>query len=369
MEKSLWDIAVEQRFRAEQLQKEGKEDPQDQPIESCIFVCGSKQCGKSSMIMRFLERDENSKPTVALDYTFARRPKGHKMLKDICHIYELGGGASMSRLIESIVSPSSTHFRHLSVVLVLDLSKPNELWHTQEVLIKEIRRRVEISLSEINRTSPSIARTLREKCWERIGDNHTDKSMMDLLMIPFLIIGSNFDKYQEFEPEKKKVICRTLRFLAHKNGATIQFTSNKIDNLSSKTRSLLANLAFGITTGKATVVDHNKPIIIHAGHDKFEDIGAPPISSERMMRLKGGTPYDLWREAFAEIFPPENAEKFKVSGDPSRDRQYAEPSIDEIKAQKDQELANYRKSSERKAKEASLTSSRQSSGTKQKKKR
>ncbi|XP_065069378.1 cytoplasmic dynein 2 light intermediate chain 1-like [Rhopilema esculentum] len=369
-EKTLWDIAVEERIKEEVGYKDkGKEDTSDQPTESCILVCGSKQSGKSSMILRFLERDENPKPTVALDYTFARRPRGHKMIKDVCNIYELGGGASMSRLIETIITSSSISSKNLSIVVVLDLSRPNDLWETQEILLKEVKHLVKKALSEIDRSAPSTSAKMKQKCWERVGENHADKNLLDPLQIPLLIIGNKYDKYQEMEPEKKKIISKTLRFIAHKNGASLQFSSNKIDNLSSKTRSLFANMAFNMSVGKSSVTDHNKPIIVHAGQDKFDDIGAPSISADRMMRVKGGTPDDLWRESFSEVFPPQNSEKEELKNDPSKDRQYAEQNIDAIKAQKDQELANCRKQSERKAKEAGAGSSRASKSEQKRKAR
>ena len=40
---------------------------------------------------------------------------------------------------------ASLPFSNLSVIVVLDLSKPNELWTTQEILIKEVRNAIKIS--------------------------------------------------------------------------------------------------------------------------------------------------------------------------------------------------------------------------------
>uniref|UniRef100_A0A0M3HFG1 Cytoplasmic dynein 2 light intermediate chain 1 n=1 Tax=Ascaris lumbricoides TaxID=6252 RepID=A0A0M3HFG1_ASCLU len=57
--------------------------------ESYILICGSKNCGKSQMILRFLDRNENTKPTIALEYTYGRRTRG--TVKDVAHIWELGG--------------------------------------------------------------------------------------------------------------------------------------------------------------------------------------------------------------------------------------------------------------------------------------
>ena len=43
---------------------------------SHVLICGSRDCGKTSLVLRFLERDEQPKPTVALEYTYGRRSKG-----------------------------------------------------------------------------------------------------------------------------------------------------------------------------------------------------------------------------------------------------------------------------------------------------
>ena len=35
------------------------------------------------------------------------------------------------------------------------------------------------------------------------------------------IIGTKYDLFQEFDPEKKKIISKTLRFVAHSYGASL----------------------------------------------------------------------------------------------------------------------------------------------------
>eukprot|EP00794_Sanderia_malayensis_P008191 gene8191-9069_t len=331
-EKTLWDIAIEERNKLEKMEKQGQCDPTNSAIENNMLVCGSAESGKTSIILRFLDRDEKPKPTVALDYTFARRAKGHNMasnLKDVCHIWELGGGTSISQLVEVAITPKN--ISNLSVVMVLDLSKPNYLWQTQEVLMKQIRSCINRAIKEASKEEPNISKVQNGKTWERIGVNHT-----------------------ELEPEKKKMLCKTLRFLAHKNGATLQFSSNKIDNLSSKTRFIMGNLAFHTNVGKSLSTDHNKPLMINVGQDKFDEIGAPQISSERLGRIKGGTPYDLWKEAYAEVFPPAKNEDLNLGADPTTDSRFAEPIVDAMRAQKDEELARYRKDMQRKSKQSGL---------------
>ena len=46
--------------------------------------------------------------------------------------------------------------------------------------------------------------------------------MLDPLPISIGMIGTKYDIFQNFDPEKRKTICKTLRFVAHINGATLQ---------------------------------------------------------------------------------------------------------------------------------------------------
>ncbi|KAJ8308790.1 hypothetical protein KUTeg_013664 [Tegillarca granosa] len=134
---------------------------------SSVFIIGSKNSGKTSIILRFLDRDEAPKPTVALEYTFGRRAKGHNIAKDVGHIWELGGGTWLSKLMEV----------------------------------------------------PLNADTLFIKL---LGDFYLDKNMMDPFLIPLIIVGGKADIFQDFDSEKRKIICKTLRFVAHVNGAALQ---------------------------------------------------------------------------------------------------------------------------------------------------
>jgi dynein light intermediate chain 2 len=63
--------------------------PEEIGIETVMLFVGQKQSGKSTLISRFLDKEEQVAPSVALEYTFGRRtnPNG---VKDISHIWELG---------------------------------------------------------------------------------------------------------------------------------------------------------------------------------------------------------------------------------------------------------------------------------------
>jgi len=139
--------------------------------------------------------------------------------KDVTHLWELGGGTFLSKLVE--VSITADTISCLSAVLVLDLSKPEELWNTQETFVKKIRQCVTHVLAELKPVNPSLPARLKQRAWRKFGKDHPDKDLLDPLPIPLAIIGTKYDIFQDFDPEKKKIISKTLRFIAHTNGASL----------------------------------------------------------------------------------------------------------------------------------------------------
>ena len=131
-------------------------------------------------------------------------------------------------------------------------------------------------LSDLKNTRPDSVQQLRKRAWLRFGSDHPDHDLLDPFPVPLTIIGSKYDLFQDMEPEKKKMVSRTLRFIAHTNGASLyvscllslqstpfllptfpppsslplshlltQFISMKSDVLVNRARQLLSNLAFG----------------------------------------------------------------------------------------------------------------------------
>lgn len=344
MEKSLWDLAIEQAN--ENNNKEEKSSCE----ESAVFLIGSKNSGKTSIILRFLDRDEPPKPTVALEYTFGRRAKGHNIAKDVGHIWELGGGTWLSKLMDIPINPST--LMHTTLFLVLDLSNPHELWFTMENLMSDAKARLEEAINEAKRTDPYIKDKLKRRALERVGEGNEDKNMMDLFLLPLVIVGSKYDIFQDFDSEKRKVICKTLRFLALIHGASLQFFSVKQEQLVTKMRSIVSHHLFSTTTGKSLQVDHNKPLSIPTGHDSLQQIGTPPISDSEIGKVQARTPMELWKVAFCGYFKQMSTNNPVMVDDPAKDPQFAESGIDVLRAQKDEELERYRKLAERRAKEA-----------------
>lgn len=353
-EKTIWDLAVEERDSMETYSNQGQIEDSQLPNsdESSIFFLGSKNSGKTSIILRFLDRDEAPKPTTALDYTFGRRTKtGHNIGKDIGHIWELGGGTFLSKLIE--IPITSATVRNMAIAIVLDLSLPNELIYTMETLLSQVKSKIGKALEDLEKKHPGSVQQLKKQAVARFGEEHPDKSSIDAFPIPLAVIGGKYDIYQDFDPEKRKMISRTLRFIAHSNGAHLQFFSTKAEGLTNRTRGLVGSLLFHTPLNKVVSVDHNKPIIVPAGQDSFQQIGAPPVANQDMGKMQSRPPYEQWKAAYATFFPPQKSQGRNNSEDPSKDPQYIEPAVDTMRKQKDEELERYRKLAMRKVRDAS----------------
>ena len=68
----------------------------------------------------------------------------------------------------------------MSIVIVLDLSTPTEMWSTLETLLAELKKRVEGAINEAKRDDPSIKDKLKKKSWERTGNDHPVRKYFSL---------------------------------------------------------------------------------------------------------------------------------------------------------------------------------------------
>jgi hypothetical protein len=74
---------------------------------------------KTRLIARYIE--EAPTPTVALEYTFGRKSRPMSSIKDVTNIWELAGGAMLSKLVDIPLIESNIHT--CAFVLALDLSQ------------------------------------------------------------------------------------------------------------------------------------------------------------------------------------------------------------------------------------------------------
>ena len=155
---NIWDLSIQQ---SKEKRDSSISKPDSQALERSLLVLGSKNVGKSTLIHRFLETQDSAKPTLALEYTFGRKTNNNLAkvsrnirqlatltylqldftnfypVQDVCHIWELGGGTLFTKLLETPLSPLK--LTNLHIVLMIDLSKPGELWFTLETLMSALQ--------------------------------------------------------------------------------------------------------------------------------------------------------------------------------------------------------------------------------------
>ncbi|NXA81934.1 DC2L1 protein, partial [Thryothorus ludovicianus] len=295
---TLWDLAI--------AEVEKRENPDDDDVkpgevwEKSVLFMGNKNGGKTTIILRCLEREESPKPTLALEYTFGRRARRHNTPKDVAHFWELGGGTS---LVELIRIPITSHnIRSFAVVLVLDLSKPNELWTTMESLLQVTRNHVNKILTKLEKTNPEVAAEIKQRMWNDLQRDHPDSALVDPFPIPLVIIGSKYDIFHEFDSEMRKIISKTLRFVSHYYGASLVFTS-KSEALLLKARALINHLAFGYDKRMKNMVTTGLEYYFIYMY-LYANPRPPPASDSDLGKMRANTPLELWKKVFERTFPP-----------------------------------------------------------------
>lgn len=150
------------------------------------------------------------------------------------------------------------------------------------------------------------------------------------------------------DPEIKKHVCRCLRSIAHTIGAALLFVSTH-DTVQMKTlRDTFNHLGFGSPTlpVRRTETDYNGPLSVWFGCDSWTQIGVLPSNSERI------------ELAFSKHIPQARRDPLHESGnssgvlavDPAKDAGFREPSVDELRSQKDEELMRLIRETELRAK-------------------
>ncbi|XP_055853001.1 cytoplasmic dynein 2 light intermediate chain 1 isoform X2 [Episyrphus balteatus] len=283
------------------------------PKERTIFILGSKGVGKSTAINSFFEKEELVRPTLALEYTYGKRTSSTQGIqKQILHVWELGSLENSEQLID--VPLRSHGANNFAVILFIDLSQPKTLWLDLDNAYKGLKNAY---TNLLNETELAV---FMEKSIERVGKEHSDQSiMMDLFPFPLIIVGGKYDIFMDFDPELKKHICRCLRSMAHVLGASLLFYSKQIPKLAKTMRDTISHLGYGSPTQpfRSVNIDYNAPLSVWFGSDNWDQI--------------------------------ENTNS-NVINDPAKDPGFQESIIDELREQKNQELAALIKENEMRGK-------------------
>ena len=244
-----------------------------------MLVVGAKGSGKSTLIARFLNPDNQDAPkeTMGLDYVFARRTSTGAQEKQVAHIWELGGGEDQANLMDAVITPEN--LRNFVCLVCVDLSQPSAVLDTLAFWVERLRTRIDNCLRVMSEKKSTVPDRLRERALVAFGPEHQDRELVNLCPVPIVVVATKFEAFQNEEAEYRKIMGRTLRFLAHVNGASLYYTSCREKALLSQSRSVLSNFFFGGQRSGAAarhVVDHSKALAVRAGSDQISGIGAPP---------------------------------------------------------------------------------------------
>jgi len=213
------------------------------------------------------------------------------------------------------------------------------LFSTVDILFGKIRKRVDAIMSAMTSKGSKLPARMKEKAWKKYGADHPDKKYITPMSIPFIILCTKYDTFKDWEPEKRKIVCRTLRTLAHINGASLQFVSTKDEGSMNRCRNALSHAAFKTNSPKTIQLDHNKLIMCPVGSDILADIGKPEDGGQ------GRSPLETWRCALEKIIPQTGGKDTQggSSGQcPASDPKFVENIIDTMRSQKNTDLEKYR---------------------------
>ena len=107
---------------------------------------------------------------------------------------------------------------------MVDLSEPYELWFTLETIMSSLHTHVQHSFKSQEAKDQNLQETLMHSLnKDRVDSDHPDLEATEPFPLPIVILGGKYDLFQNMEPEKKKIVCKALRFFCHFYGATLQF--------------------------------------------------------------------------------------------------------------------------------------------------
>lgn len=210
---------------------------------------------------------DEPKPTVALEYTYGRRSNTASTVKDIAHLWELGGGSHLSELLS--VPITKQRVPHAVVCVVVDMSKPGSAIDTLLKWLGMIGDRVRECTDKLAREDASRMEGLRSAararanvkddtldayvgmCMAGLGscvraavaaavsaaacvalthpfcavcqcaDASFNSRVVEPSLVPLLIVLSKYDQFEEIESARRKPLMMSLRYIAHVHGASL----------------------------------------------------------------------------------------------------------------------------------------------------
>jgi dynein light intermediate chain 2 len=266
------------------------------------------------------------KPSEGLEYTYARKPSNYDHeRKDLAHIWEVGGS---NEFAESITQGdqlflTAKQVTNAVVCIVLDLSDPGTVFSTAQYWLDQVKSKLSSTYEKFEKKGLQLPEQLRQRAKAKLYGQNDDKDLVYHSGIAVVFACTKYDAVmQGSDAEMKKVMARTLRYLAHSNGAFLMYVSNLHAGASesAEDKSLLENFSklmnHLIFTGlekkpalkSSPQLDHLGPLMVLAGIDHFKEIGRPRGAVDS--NIAAGL--EEWREIHEKMFPPKESHKRKA---------------------------------------------------------
>ncbi|XP_076181716.1 cytoplasmic dynein 2 light intermediate chain 1 [Ptiloglossa arizonensis] len=318
-EENMRDAALRLCLKEEESRKTNPNETH----ERSVIIIGSKGVGKTTMVYRFLEKDETPKPTIAIDYSFGRKA-GKSLVKNIVHVFDIGH-LTCSLISGAMIGSSLTHSpHHVTVLMMLDLSQPEILWSTFEETLSAARNAIKMTYDD---------KTIQELKERRINER---KKILEREIDPFplklCIIGGKYDQFKELSLDKKELIGKSLRAVAHVLGASLYYHSSKDKTLVRRTKEFLSYYGFGTQAFEGKCTDFEKPLAVPAGSDSFSSIDL------QFPRTRPSAILDTIKQIYITRIPQVSRSSDIILEDPSNDTNFNEPIIDRLRAQREEEI-------------------------------
>ncbi|KAJ3374896.1 Cytoplasmic dynein 2 light intermediate chain 1 [Allomyces arbusculus] len=290
--KDLWAV-LKDEYKAQQKASEAASDAQS-GHEAIVILAGGKSCGKTALINRFLEKgsDPSPPPTVGLEYTYGRRTRAAANIKDVVHLWEVGGGPAGTKIVTVPLSAATVHTT--AVLLCADLTRPADLASTIELYLSVLSSRIDELLAGLEKRGSKRPKGMRAFAMKKYTTaaaaaatsastssldlpsktSHPDKSRLALLPIQWALVGTRYDEFRDLPSEVRKHVARLMRYYAHIYGGALVMSSDRDEPALAKTKQLLSHYAFKTAAPKGECTDYNRPMYVPAGSDALSAIFA-----------------------------------------------------------------------------------------------
>ncbi|KAG8041450.1 hypothetical protein G9C98_002743 [Cotesia typhae] len=299
--------------------------------ENSVIVIGDKGVGKTTMIHKFLDKEEAAKPTIAVDYSFGR--KANKNLsRDLIHIWEVGHltpSIINAALVGSLLSQATTF------IIILNLMATNTVWLSLETCLGAAWATIKSHLDDASIEQMKSQRN--KELTEALSSDNLDGKFINPFPFRLCILGGQYDKFKKLDAATKQAIGKTLRGIAYNLGADLQYYSSKEGSLIKKMKELMSYYGFNHQRSKDCITDYNSPLLIPSGTVADDDsIANSAIVVDKIKRIFLSCP-NVHNNNSNQL-KLLNKEQDSINDSPIDDTNFNEAVIDHLRSQRNEEI-------------------------------